>query len=696
VFSVLAACAVETKPPYVKNGKEYGVTRGFVWRPTWWNYYERGVSYAEGEYWEDAVEDLIEAIQMRDKDQRRARTYGMHFIDYFPHRELGIVYYRQERYPEAIEELEESLATEESAKAEYFLNRARKARLESTGADRRPPAIEVTYPTEGLLTRDMSLTIQGVASDDQYVFGIEVNGKTIPIFLARKEIPFSMRVALNPGMNKVEVVARDLLGRETRKEILVQVDRAGPVLFLEPMEIVTGPEEATYRVSGEVRDGIGISSVMIDGIPVKGILGRSYRFEQTLTVLSDREVVEVVAEDLVGNITHGHVAAPKEGAVRGREHTKIAWLGESLSDVSSVFASPSGVDCGESAGSLLSGPWARLDVAAGTDQKDPNLSRSGPLIHMKDLPDVLTVYYESLYLEGSVTGPIPIQGIQVNGNQLLDRAGRDIFFSYLVGLDEGNNSIQIQAHDLEGRETSRVLSVFRKIPEILSLEERMHLSLIPFPSDSCSVERARLITEDLLVALTQQGRFHMVERERLADILNELKLASSKLVQDKNAVRVGRILAADGTILGGVFETPRAFEVVARVVDTETTQVMVTKDVFSEDKSLESIRTMMKGLAYKLRQGLPLLEGTVLRCEDDCFYLNLGKKTGILPEQRFLIFREGSEIRHPTTDIYLGREIEILAEGRIQEIFDEMASARITRRRGVDEPVHPSDQIITK
>jgi len=40
-----------------------------------------------------AISDFQAAIRQREKDQRRARTCGMHFIDYFPHQELGIVYF---------------------------------------------------------------------------------------------------------------------------------------------------------------------------------------------------------------------------------------------------------------------------------------------------------------------------------------------------------------------------------------------------------------------------------------------------------------------------------------------------------------------------------------------------------------------------------------------------------------------------
>ena len=78
---------------FVKDGKQYGIVKSGTFRHRWWNYFERGLSYADGGFYPDAIADFKEAVRQREKDQRRARTYGMHFIDYFPHRELGIVYY---------------------------------------------------------------------------------------------------------------------------------------------------------------------------------------------------------------------------------------------------------------------------------------------------------------------------------------------------------------------------------------------------------------------------------------------------------------------------------------------------------------------------------------------------------------------------------------------------------------------------
>jgi len=90
----VAGCAVERGQIYVKDDKRYGVTSQNTWRDRWWDHYERGTSYAEGEFWDEALADFTAAAGQRDRDQRRARTYGMHLIDYFPHREIGIIHYR--------------------------------------------------------------------------------------------------------------------------------------------------------------------------------------------------------------------------------------------------------------------------------------------------------------------------------------------------------------------------------------------------------------------------------------------------------------------------------------------------------------------------------------------------------------------------------------------------------------------------
>jgi len=87
----------------------------------YWEYYLDGLSLSESGKWEEAIEAFSKAISMDSKDRSKTRTYGMHFIEYFPHRELGIVYFHLKQFEKAKEELNKSFSMEKSAKAQEYL-----------------------------------------------------------------------------------------------------------------------------------------------------------------------------------------------------------------------------------------------------------------------------------------------------------------------------------------------------------------------------------------------------------------------------------------------------------------------------------------------------------------------------------------------------------------------------------------------
>ena len=175
LFLLNACAAPRTAQVYVKDGKEYGKVGG-AFRGRWWNYYERGLSFSDGEFHKEAIADFSEAIRQRDKDQRMARSYGMHFIDYFPHRELGIAFFETGDLTAARKELELSLSHFPSAKARFYLDRVRKALIEQTLQEAPAPRITVDHPADELWTRDDPLIISGVVEDQNYVAGITIGG----------------------------------------------------------------------------------------------------------------------------------------------------------------------------------------------------------------------------------------------------------------------------------------------------------------------------------------------------------------------------------------------------------------------------------------------------------------------------------------------------------------------------------------
>jgi tetratricopeptide (TPR) repeat protein len=122
---LLNSCSVKHGPVCIKNNIPYGVVKG-IFRETPDDYFERGLSYIQGGCYDAALTDFKEAIKKEPNDQRMYNTYGMHFLNYFPHRESGMLYYFLKDYDAAINALNRSITMTPSLKAFYYRDQVRK------------------------------------------------------------------------------------------------------------------------------------------------------------------------------------------------------------------------------------------------------------------------------------------------------------------------------------------------------------------------------------------------------------------------------------------------------------------------------------------------------------------------------------------------------------------------------------------
>ena len=230
-WTLLSGCAVKEGKVYQKDGKQFGKPDG-LFMEQWNDYYLRGLSYSDGGFWVEAAGDFQEALRQRDVDQRRARTYGLHFIDYFPNRELGISCYYRREYKMAIQYLEASLATVDSARAKFYLNKARQDWLRQSRLDSASPSLSIQFPPPRYVTSNFSVFVRGTARDDFFVSSVVINNKPDSFELSGKEVTFAEEIPLAPGKNYITLQARDLMDKASHPvTLLVETDREGPLSF---------------------------------------------------------------------------------------------------------------------------------------------------------------------------------------------------------------------------------------------------------------------------------------------------------------------------------------------------------------------------------------------------------------------------------------------------------------------------------
>ncbi|KJU85823.1 conserved hypothetical protein, secreted [Candidatus Magnetobacterium bavaricum] len=330
----------EPNAPKAEDDSQCGKIKG-AFRGQWFNYYERGLSFSdcgqdklEGgqketaiKYLESTVKDLEAAIRIRKDEGWHTRTYGMHYVDYFPHRELGIAYFllgeehKQSNnalatsyYEKAQKELAVSVGYKTTtSKAVYYLNEVRGRLNQKTQG----PVIKLK-PADNL-TANCMYTVEGIATSANYVRPVILNGKPLPYCLETKgekildkhfqaglsaqSCGFKTEVDLcaleGEGVKAIKIEAVDAAGRSSEEDVKVTLDREGPAIAINSV----GEVDGKTRVTGAIYDNYGIKEVLFNGenrfTGKSNVSEKEWPFDVTLTTRK----IAIKATNKAGNTT---------------------------------------------------------------------------------------------------------------------------------------------------------------------------------------------------------------------------------------------------------------------------------------------------------------------------------------------------------------------------------------------------------
>jgi TolB-like protein len=676
---VVSAQSCNTPPDkkYLKDGKQYGVVKG-IFRERWWNFYERGISYLEGGFYTEAIADLKEALRQRDKDQRQARTYGMHFIDYFPHRELGAAYFHSDRYADAQKELETSLASADSGRAKFYLNEARRAVLKTSHQDSSPPSISLATGTSAGIVNCFKINCAGVVEDNAYARQISINGESQFIELAEKKLSFAKEVPLRSGLNEIKIITSDLLGNVSEKTVAVTGDFAGPRIYI--TNVVDGQEIANKAITlrGTIADDTGIASLAINDRVINFKREHEAAFTHTIELIDGINRITIAATDIAGNKTTNelklnHTPAHPDRAASAHPRNRLIRLalhGDTVLDTGALplFATAT-----------------------------PLLAASDVTLSLKELTDKQTVFYNTMYIDGSVSSPEEITAVLINGSAIPVRSGRTIYFNQLMELKPGDNVLSIDAQDKRGARISKTVTITYQVPSIRQIGSRMSLAILPFEVKGTVSFASNTVYDSLVTAFLNQDRFNIVSRgAELESALRELKLSTSDLADKSKALQVGKIVAAEGIVTGTINETPHSIEIYARLINTETSALMAAKDVYGENKDRAQVQFMVNGLALKYRHSFPLIEGIVIKATGKNIYADFGAASKVKKDMKFIVYRDGEVIIHPVTGKQLGSETIELGQARVVNVLEDMTIGKLVAEVLKGQRIRLKDRIITK
>lgn len=157
--------------------------------------------------------------------------------------------------------------------------------------------------------------------------------------------------------------------------------------------------------------------------------------------------------------------------------------------------------------------------------------------------------------------------------------------------------------------------------------------------------------------------------------MQEQKLSQSQLIERSTALKIGQLVAAQSIVAGSIIISRNGVEIVSRMIDTETSEILATEDAFDEVKDLYSLGSLAEAIAIKYHLDFPLVTGLVIDKKGDFILTDLGLEE-VKKQRRLLVYRE-AEVLHPTTGKILGTDKQIVGRARFTQIDTEISKAEL-------------------
>jgi hypothetical protein len=613
-----------------------------LYRPAWYNFYARGVDLAMQGHWALAARDFLTATgdvpgaaYGNNRELRRAKTYGLHFLeDYFPHREAGVCFFHLGDYDRAEAELQTSIAALPTSRASTYLNRVRQAKLRDRAASRDPEAIQFALdaPPAGGYTNSSRLTLRGTISSRYWISDITVNGTRRFIDQAEETHRLSTTLSVQPGAQTLTITATDLAGNSKTWERRFTVDLRGPAISL-GLAAGTGRAEAEVLVS----DDRELARVLINGKAAEG--GTDPRRVVVRLPLTGLGPVTVEAEDRAGN--------------------KARFRGVPGDPGRAAVPAPRG------GAPVLQVAWAdhRPALLAATDAAQPLLSlgQAGaePLLLTLSPPvkERTAVTTEEYFLEVEVhgRGGIKLTGVRLNdGTEDLYDLGNSCHTVQVLTQtlplqrDAENsrpteNTLLLRAEDCAGKKLERRLVIVQRPRYDLDSKVRMQADLMPFSAATGTrlAGLAALLHEEFMVALRQpeQQRLSIVRHdpEVFERMKQEIQISHSALA-DRVHLALGKVRVAEWLLRGQLCERPGDgnWDILLEVIDVESALVVAQVDMHFVGDDEADLRYRLAGLVTKLYQVLPAAAAPVARLDGRKCLIPLGRHDGVKEQMRFI------------------------------------------------------------
>jgi curli biogenesis system outer membrane secretion channel CsgG len=257
------------------------------------------------------------------------------------------------------------------------------------------------------------------------------------------------------------------------------------------------------------------------------------------------------------------------------------------------------------------------------------------------------------------------------------------------------------------------------------------------------------VSDELVTALMETGKFRLIEREQLDKVLEEQNFGTSGRVDAKTAAEIGKILGVRYLVMGriteftfktsgggalsflkggglGIKTTTSRVTLDARMVDTTTAEILAGVKGKGEKKQTNlgiiydwnaiafgsdefrktDIGIALRDAVYEVADGLAKkayineepeeTSGIVAYVLGEKVYINLGASDGIKPGMVFVVYHILDLVKDPLTGEIIDEISEPIAEITVAEVKEKASTCIITTRLNSQYNIAIQDKVEPK
>jgi hypothetical protein len=321
-----------------------------------------------------------------------------------------------------------------------------------------------------------------------------------------------------------------------------------------------------------------------------------------------------------------------------------------------------------------------------------------PKVNLANLANGQHYLMDEIVVDIEIEAPAGVRSLSLNNVpvELLPDRGSQRLSRRVTLPRTGPQTIVAVLEDSNGAHTEARADIERIPTEVEQLSNRLSLAILgniwEGPNRVAEAEET-FIADELNRLLYDDGRFDLVARDALPEVLTEQELAAAAGSRN-GASPLRDVVPAELMAVGLVRKDTESVEIILQAISLETSQLMGYADIAGRANNREELRALVSDLTLRFLQEFPRVQGQIaaVRGKDGAIS-NLSESDRIRPKMKCLLFRQGEEIHDPVTGALLGAPSEVIAEGWFDDVTSTMSTIRLPQGQG---PIEVQDFVITK